>query len=128
MHNEDNLDNIDDLILNDDEPQTASSCAYKHSELEQLIRKHEKRLRLLKTLISDTKAAATLLNLECLRQFNNLRFDLQLRRQKQLDAITAAAPRMQAMMRSCLHIKPSMQAARDISRGHSKGPFFGQRI
>lgn len=111
------------------EPATMAQIKSQHSKLESLICEHHKRLRDPKVMLSDKSAANSVLELEYLRAFNNARFELQTKLQKQKDAITNAPPRMRAAMRTKYpSIQPSVQASAKVNRLSGKGPYFAKRL
>lgn len=111
------------------EPVSLAQIKSQHAKLEHLIAEHQKRLRSPKVMLSDKSAASYILELEYLRAFNNTRFELQLKLQKQKDAIANAPPRIRAAMRSkSQSIQPSVQAAAKVNRVSGKGPYFAKRL
>lgn len=125
---EENAD-VDDVIMDDDEAQSSDESSGQHAALERLIAEHQKALRHPKTIISHTKAATKILDLEYLRRFNDRRYELQNAQQKQRNTLANAQPRMRPMLKRRMRsIRPSTQAAMDVTRDHSKGLYFARRL
>jgi hypothetical protein len=109
------------------QPATMAQFTSQHSKLKSLICEHQKRLRDPKVMLSDKSAANSVLELEYLQAFNNTRFELQTKLQKQKDAIMNAPPRMRAAMRTKYpSIQPSVQASAKVNRLSGKGPYFAK--
>ena len=74
------------------EPVTMAQFKLQHSKLEGLICEHQKQLCGPKVMLSGQSVANFVLELEYLWVFNNSRFELQMKLQKQKDAIANAPP------------------------------------
>ena len=80
-------------------------------------------------MISDPKAASAILNLEMLHRFNNRHHELQIKAQKQREKFANAPPKVCVVLKATTAcIKPSTQAAKDITRDCDKGPYLGREL
>jgi len=82
-----------------------------------------------KVMILDPKAALAILDLEMLCCFNNWHHELQVKAQKQCEKKSPMPPKTVCQLKAkTAHIKPSMQAAKDITQDCNKGPYLSHRL
>jgi hypothetical protein len=119
----------------DDEENTsklASQCASNNAagdwrvdewykELTSVIAAHQKHLRNKKTMLTNSKAAATILELEALQNYNELQYALHLRIHKQRAKLAAAAPRFRHLLQNKMRIIcPAMEASERVAKNRLK--------
>ena len=123
------IEDLTTMVEDDDTLKSIQEHTTQHARLELLICEHQKRLRQPKVTISDPKAASAILDLEILHCFNNRRHELQVKAQKQREKITNAPPKLRAALKAkTARIKPSTQAAKDITQDCNKGPYLGRQL
>jgi hypothetical protein len=100
-----------------------------HRELEKLIGDHLKKLRRNKTLLSDTKAASTALDLEAMCRFNDIRLSLHIEIRKQKERIANAPAHHRAIMkRKQKKIRPAIQASTQVANLLSRTETYARRL
>lgn len=100
-----------------------------HQRLSSLIEKTRTKLRSKKSLVTDTTAANRLVDLEALKQYNDLRFKLSnevLDLQKQL-AITPRRLKHNIKKRIS-KIRPATDASNSVAGRCARGPFFAKSL
>lgn len=124
--------NIDENNEGDNENEQSNSRQTPqqyHSELEKLINRHQKRLRNKKTMLTDTKAAATVFDLEALRNFNDIRLALHIELASQKTKLANAAPRFRTAIKAKLKtIWPTIDASLRVAKMLSKTETYARRL
>lgn len=114
----------------DDEPEASApdmrdSPADIHKRLRKRIEIQKKKLKKKKVLASDTSVAHTLIDLEALSQYNDLRLTLSNKK----NDIKKSLPTLPSRLRNCVQtrwalIKPAADASKSIASRCGKGPFY----
>ena len=101
------------------------SLVNEHRHLWKLIERHRTIIRQKKTIISDNKAAKTLIDLEALSQYNDMRFKLHQDWEHLKKSCKLAAKSVQPRLRLQLgNIKPAMDASKAVASWCSQGPLY----
>jgi hypothetical protein len=99
----------------------------KHAKLRILIKKHRKTLCKKETLVSNAKAAGTILDLEALTQYNDKHLDLSLKKIKLTASVTTASRILRPKLKRKLSAShPSEEASLAIAHRCGKGPYYAR--
>jgi hypothetical protein len=100
-----------------------------YKELTSVIAAHQKRLRNKKTMLTDSKAATTILELEALQNYNKLQYTLHLQIRKQRAKLAAASPRLRYLLQNKMRIiRPAMEASERVAENRSKSSTYARRL
>ncbi len=114
---------------NNEDDFSAGIPELRHRELEKLIADHLKKLRRKKTLLSDAKAASTVLDLEAMRRFNDIELSLHIEIRKQKERVAnAPAYRRTIMKKKQKKIQPAIQASMQVANLLSKTETYARRL
>lgn len=101
----------------------------RHARLRKLVQHHCKKLQSKKSLVSDSAAAHTLMDLEALYQFNDRRLEFEQQRASLIASLKTVARRLQPRLKIRIsRIKPSLKASTAIATHCSRGPSYAQTI
>lgn len=117
-----------------EEPETheliiRDSPADAHKRLRKQIEAQKKQLKKRKILASDTSAAHTLIDLEALGQYNDLRLTLANKKDDIKKSIPGLPSRLRTRTRTrWASIKPATDAANSVASRCGKGPFYARTL
>jgi hypothetical protein len=98
-------------------------------ELTSTIVAHQKRLRNKKLMLTDAKAAATILDLEALQQFNQIQYKLHLEICQQHIKLAEASPKIRRMLQMKMRsIRPATDASERVAELRSKSKTYSRRL
>jgi hypothetical protein len=127
----------------DDEEKNANNTTYRHvknaaadrkvdkrfNELTSVIAAHQKHLRNKKSMLTDAKAAGTILDLEALQQFNQIQHKLHLEIRERRIKLAEASPKTRRMLQMKMRpIQPATDASERVAELRSKSKTYARRL
>ncbi|KAJ7834295.1 hypothetical protein B0H13DRAFT_223307 [Mycena leptocephala] len=101
----------------------------KHGRLQKFIKKNRNELTKKAAILNNAQAAASILDLEALSQFNDKSKELALKRLKLTQSLRGAArARIQQIKRRIQAINPTVEASLAISHRCGKGEFYARSL
>jgi hypothetical protein len=98
-----------------------------YKELMSVIAVHQKHLQNKKTMLTDSKAAATILELEALQNYSKHQYTLHLQIHKQRAKLAAAAPQLHHLLQNKMQIiRPLTEASECVAENQSKSSTYAQ--
>jgi hypothetical protein len=99
----------------------------KHAKLRLLIKQHRKALSKREILVSNTKAASSILDLEALSQYNDKLLELSLKKIKLVASVKTANRLLRPKLKQKISLShPSEEASLAVSHRCGKGPYYAR--